>query len=111
MKPTDFSVHVTTFLTHYLAAQRNVSPIRSRPTATCLLSCCDSAAMFRESLRKDCASNSSTFLWWKRSWITWKEKGGLGPLHETIVLLPCTHSSDMSSPRSPTACFSAKKSS
>jgi len=26
MKPTDFSVHVTNFLTHYLAAQRNVSP-------------------------------------------------------------------------------------
>jgi len=26
MKPTDFSVHVTTFLPHYLAAQRNVSP-------------------------------------------------------------------------------------
>jgi integrase/recombinase XerD len=26
MKPTDFSVHVTTFLTHYLAAQRNLSP-------------------------------------------------------------------------------------
>jgi len=26
MKPTDFSVHVTTFLTHYLATQRNVSP-------------------------------------------------------------------------------------
>jgi len=26
MKPTDFSVHVTTFLTHYLAEQRNVSP-------------------------------------------------------------------------------------
>ena len=26
MKPTDFSIHVTTFLTHYLAAQRNVSP-------------------------------------------------------------------------------------
>lgn len=26
MKPTDFSGHVTTFLTHYLAAQRNVSP-------------------------------------------------------------------------------------
>lgn len=26
MKPTDLSVHVTTFLTHYLAAQRNVSP-------------------------------------------------------------------------------------
>ncbi len=26
MKPTDLSVHVTTFLTHHLAAQRNVSP-------------------------------------------------------------------------------------
>jgi len=26
MKPTDFSVHVTDFLTHYLAAQRNLSP-------------------------------------------------------------------------------------
>jgi len=26
MKPTDFSMHVTSFLTHYLAAQRNLSP-------------------------------------------------------------------------------------
>ena len=26
MKPTDFSVHVSRFLTHYLAAQRNLSP-------------------------------------------------------------------------------------
>lgn len=26
MKPTDFSTHVTNFLTHYLAAQRNLSP-------------------------------------------------------------------------------------
>jgi integrase/recombinase XerD len=26
MKPTSFSIHVKTFLTHYLAAQRNVSP-------------------------------------------------------------------------------------
>jgi integrase/recombinase XerD len=26
MKPTDFSVHVTNFLTHYMAAQRNLSP-------------------------------------------------------------------------------------
>jgi site-specific recombinase XerD len=26
MEPTDFSLHVTSFLTHYLAAQRNVSP-------------------------------------------------------------------------------------
>ena len=26
MKPTDLSVHVTNFLTRYLAAQRNLSP-------------------------------------------------------------------------------------
>jgi site-specific recombinase XerD len=26
MKPTDFSIHVTNFLTHYMAAQRNLSP-------------------------------------------------------------------------------------
>src|SRR4030067_1180520 len=26
MKPTDFSMHVTDFLTHYLAALRNLSP-------------------------------------------------------------------------------------
>lgn len=26
MKPTDFSMHVTSFLTHYMAAQRNLSP-------------------------------------------------------------------------------------
>lgn len=26
MKPTDLSIHVTSFLTHYLAAQRNLSP-------------------------------------------------------------------------------------
>jgi site-specific recombinase XerD len=26
MKPTDFSIHVTSFLTHYLGAQRNLSP-------------------------------------------------------------------------------------
>src|SRR6201998_3782033 len=26
MKPTDFSIHVSSFLTHHLAAQRNLSP-------------------------------------------------------------------------------------
>ena len=26
MKPTDFSLHVSNFLTHHLAAQRNLSP-------------------------------------------------------------------------------------
>ena len=43
MKPTDFSVHVTSFLTHYLASQRNVSPntIKSyRDVFTLLLRFC-----------------------------------------------------------------------
>ena len=40
-----------------------------------------------------------------------KRKAALRPVHETIALRPCTHSSDMFSPRSPTACFSANKSS
>ena len=109
MKPTDFSVHVTTFLTHYLAAQRNVSPntIKAyRDVFTLLLRFCRDVQGIAP---EDCASNRSTFLWWKRSSITWKEKGTLPPVHETIALRPCTHSSDMSSPRSPTACFSAKK--
>src|SRR5204863_8551266 len=43
MKPTDFSIHVTSFLTHYLAAQRNLSPnsIRAyRDVFTLLLRFC-----------------------------------------------------------------------
>jgi site-specific recombinase XerD len=43
MNPTDFSVHVTNFLTHYLAGQRNVSPntIRAyRDVFTLLLRYC-----------------------------------------------------------------------
>jgi len=43
MKPTDFSIHVTRFLTHYLAAQRNLSPntIRAyRDVFTLLLRFC-----------------------------------------------------------------------
>lgn len=55
MKPTDFSVHVTSFLTHYLAAQRNVSPntIRAyRDVFTLLLRFCrDVQGITLESLR------------------------------------------------------------
>ena len=55
MKPTDFSVHVTSFLTHYLAAQRNVSPntIRAyRDVFTLLLRFCrDVQGIALESLR------------------------------------------------------------
>jgi site-specific recombinase XerD len=55
MKPTDFSVHVTSFLTHYLAGQRNVSPntIRAyRDVFTLLLRFCrDVQGIALESLR------------------------------------------------------------
>jgi hypothetical protein len=108
MKPTDFSVHVTTFLTHYLAAQRNVSPntIKAyRDVFTLLLRFCRECRI----APKDCASNRSTFLWWKRSGLL--GEGALRPLHETIALRPCTLSSDMFSRKNRTACFSAKKSS
>ena len=43
MKPTDFSTHLTHYLTHYLAAQRNLSPntIRAyRDVFTLLLRFC-----------------------------------------------------------------------
>ena len=57
MKPTDFSVHVTTFLTHYLAAQRNVSPntIKAyRDVFTLLLRFCrDVQGIAPERLRLD----------------------------------------------------------
>jgi site-specific recombinase XerD len=55
MKPTDFSIHVTSFLTHYLAAQRNLSPntIKSyRDVFTLLLRFCrDVRGIAAEKLR------------------------------------------------------------
>jgi integrase/recombinase XerD len=55
MKPTDCSIHVTSFLTHYLAAQRNVSPntIKAyRDVFTLLLRfCCDVQGIAPERLR------------------------------------------------------------
>jgi integrase/recombinase XerD len=57
MKPTDLSVHVTNFLTHYLAAQRNVSPntIKAyRDVFTLLLRFCrDVQGIAPERLRVD----------------------------------------------------------
>ncbi len=54
MKPTDFSVLLTNFLTHYLAAQRNLSPntIKAyRDVFTLLLRYCrDSRGMALEKL-------------------------------------------------------------
>src|SRR6516162_1687721 len=111
MKPTDFSIHVTSFLTHYLAAQRNLSPIPSRHTGTCLLCFCDSVATSRESLRKNCVSNRSTFRWSKPSWITWRKKGSPRPVRGTIALPPCTRSSDMFRRKNRTVCSSVRRSS
>ena len=55
MKPTDFSIHVTSFLTHYLASQRNLSPntIKAyRDVFTLLLRFCrDVQAIAPEKLR------------------------------------------------------------
>jgi site-specific recombinase XerD len=68
MKPTDFSVHVTSFLTHYLAAQRNLSPntIKAyRDVFTLLLRFCRDArgmALERLSLAHIDASLVEAFL-------------------------------------------------
>jgi integrase/recombinase XerD len=55
MKPADFSVHLTSFLTHYLAAQRNLSPntIKAyRDVFTLLLRFCrDACGIAPERLR------------------------------------------------------------
>ena len=111
MKPTDFSIHVTAFLTHYLAAQRNVSPntIKAyRDVFTLLLRFCrDVQGIAPEKLRLEQIDVSVV----EDSWITWREKGSLRPAHETIALPLCTHSSDMFRPKNRTICFSVKKSS
>ena len=68
MKPTDFSVHVTSFLAHYLAAQRNLSPntIKAyRDVFTLLLRFCRDVrgfALERLSLAKIDASLVEAFL-------------------------------------------------
>src|ERR1700674_2936167 len=68
MKPTDFSMHVTNFLTHYLAAQRNLSPntIKAyRDVFTLLLRFCRDVrgiALERLSLAQIDASLVETFL-------------------------------------------------
>ncbi len=68
MKPTDFSMHVTRFLTHYLAAQRNLSPntIKAyRDVFTLLLRFCRdvrSIALERLSLAQIDASLVEAFL-------------------------------------------------
>ncbi len=68
MKPTDFSVHLTNFLTHYLAAQRNLSPntiMAYRDVFTLLLRFCrdvQGVALERLSLEQIDVSLVETFL-------------------------------------------------
>jgi len=82
MKPTDFSIHVTSFLTHYLAAQRNLSPntIKAyRDVFTLLLRFCrDVQGIAPEKLRLEQVDVSlvEAFL------ITWRRKESLRHLRE-----------------------------
>jgi hypothetical protein len=88
MKPTDFSIHVTSFLSHYLAAQRNLRPntIKAyRDVFTLLLRFCrDVRGIAPEKLRR---------------------------VREIIGLPLCTHSSDMFRPKSRPTWFNARESS
>ena len=111
MKPTDFSVHVTSFLTHYLAAQRNVSPntIKAyRDVFTLLLRFCrDVQGIALEKLRLEQIDVSfvEAFL----DYLERERKSS--PAHEINGLQPCMHSSDMFRRKSRPVCISVKKSS
>ena len=59
MKPTDLSVHLTGFLSHHLAAQRNLSPNTIRPTAIRSRCCCGTAATSGGCPSNACASSRS----------------------------------------------------
>src|SRR5256885_15088249 len=95
MKPTDFSVHVTSFLTHYLAAQRNASPntIKAyRDVFTLLLRFCrDVQGIAPEKLRLEQIDVSFALQ------------------VEIIALQPCTNSFDMFRRKSRLVCCSVKK--
>ena len=111
MKPTDFSVHVTSFLTHYLAAQRNVSPntIKAyRDMFTLLLRFCrDVQGIAPEKLRLEQIDVSFV-----EAFLDYLEREeSLHPAHEIIAWQPCTHSSDMFRRKSRPVCCSVKKSS
>jgi len=109
MKPTDFSVHVTSFLTHYLAAQRNVSPntIKAyRDVFTLLLRFCrDVQGIAPERLRLEQidVSRVETFLDYL------EQEKSFPPAHAIIGWRPCTPSSDMLSLKNRPICFSVRK--
>ena len=84
MKPTDFSIHATSFLTHYLASQRNLSAntIKAyRDVFTLLLRFCrDGHGIAPEKLRLEQIDVSLV----EASWITWREKESLRRVRGTI---------------------------
>jgi len=111
MKPTDFSIHVTRFLTDYLAAQRNLSPntIKAyRDVFTLLLRFCrDVRGIAPEKLRLEQVDFSlvEAFL----DHLETERKSS--PRREIIGLPLWMHSSGMFRPRNRRTWFSAKKSS
>ena len=109
MKPTDFSVHVTSFLTHYLAAQRNVSPntIKAyRDVFTLLLRFCrDVQGIAPERLRLEQIDVA-----WVEAFLDYLERERKSaPAHEITGWRPCTPSSAMFSLKNRPVCFSARK--
>jgi len=108
-EPTDFSVHVTSFLTHYLAAQRNVSPntIKAyRDVFTLLLRFCrDVQGIAPEKLRLEQIDVRSS----KHPGLPGARTKVLTPDTKIIALQPCTHSFDMQR-KSRLVCCSVKKS-
>ena len=111
MKPSDFSVHLTNFLTHYLAAQRNLSPntIKAyRDVFTLLLRFCrDVQGIALERLRLEKIDVSLV----ETSLTTWRARENLLLVHEIIGLLPCMLSSGTFRPKNQPICFNVKKSS
>src|SRR5207248_5824843 len=110
MKPTDFSVHVTSFLTHYLAAQRNVSPntIKAyRDVFTLLLRFCrDVQGIAPERLHLEEIDVPLV-----EAFLDYLERERLHPAHEINGLRPCMGSSDMFKRKNRPVCISVKKSS
>jgi site-specific recombinase XerD len=111
MKPTDFSVHVTSFLTHYLAALRNVSPntIKAyRDVFTLLLRFCrDVQGIAPERLRLEQIDVSLV-----EAFLDYLERERKSSPHTRNHRLAALHSFfRYVQAEEPAACFSVKKSS
>jgi len=98
------------FLTHYLAAQRNLSPQYHQAVSrrfTLLLRFCRDGAASPGKARLEQIDVS----WWKHSWITWRRKENLRHVRETIGLATLHAILPICSGRRPATWFNARKSS